>query len=615
MVHLPEDPVKLYRPDLNLHCSETSTQLTEYHLEGRTVKTLTKGIGIVLIMELIFCGRVTSAQEAQFGGETTVNVIEVPVRVVDPTSGNPVMGLTARDFLIFENGKRQKITHFTEIARPAQLGGSADRTATAPATTESRLLEMVYFFDLYLMRKGPKEEALRAVRDRYEVEVPRGEEVSIVAYDGTLVSYVDRSDDRREILAALEELGGVRARGIEQELSFAEDLSGGEVTGTRDSAFYERRHRSQEYVVELERRVGRVGAAISATLARYARADARKVMVAFTPGQPRTRWSPSYSPVDIVNDVTSYPVKGLWQELSREASDLGFTLYAVDSSGWNADISSDIGSVSDRTGGITGGDSDLTDPSSSAGFAGPGNDANAIDPNAPPENIGPWMERVRKDLLISAAEDTGGNAYFSSANVAVETVTFAMEHYYSLAYVAKHSGDGDAYSIDVELPKHGKYRVHHRRAYIDRPASVRAAHRLRSAMLFGGDANPLGVRVNLGESENRIRLGAAGSKTVRLPIDIKIPIGRLEMVPQGDAYWGKVAVTVLAVDNSGNQSEPVGNEQEITVPADQIQQARAKGYYSYSLTVMIEGGKQRVFIGVEDLFSGRVSIMPQELTH
>lgn len=582
-------------PGLNFRCSETSTQLTEYHLEGRTVKTLTKGISIVLVVELIFCWRVTSAQEAQFGGETTVNVIEIPVRVVDPTTGNPVMGLTARDFRIFENGKRQKITHFTEIARPAQDGGSADRTATAPTMTESRLLEMVYFFDLYLMRKGPKEEALRAVRDRYEVEVPRGEEVSIVAYDGTLVSYVDRSDDRREILAALEVLSEVRARGIEQELSFAEDLSGGEVTGTRDTAFYERRHRSQEYVVELERRVSRVGAAISATLARYARADARKVMVAFTPGQPRTRWSPSYFPVDIVNNVTSYPVKGLWRELAREASDLGFTLYAVDSSGFNADFSADIGSA--------------------LGGAGPGNDANAIDPNAPPENIGPWMERVRKDLLISAAEDTGGNAYFSSANLAIETVAIAMDHYYSLAYVAKHSGDGDTYSIKVELPKHGKYQVHHRRAYIDRPASDRAAHRLRSAMLFGGDANPLGVRVTLGESENRIRLGAAGSKTVRLPIDIKIPIGRLEMVPQGDAYWGKVAVTVLAVDNSGNQSEPVGDEQEITVPADQIQQARAKGYYSYSLTVMIEGGKQRVFIGVEDLFSGRVSIMPQELTH
>jgi VWFA-related protein len=572
------------------------------------VRTLVKGIGIVLVTELFSCGQVATAQEAQFGGEATVNVIEVPVRVVNPITGDPVMGLTARDFRIFENGKRQKISHFAEIARPAQPGASVDRTATSPAMTESRLVEMVYFFDLYLMRKGPKEEALQAVRDRYDVDVPRGEEVSIVGFDGTLVSYVDRSDDRREILEALEALGEVRARGVEQELSFAEDLSGGTVTGTRDTAFYERRHRSQEYVVELERRVSRVGAAISATLARYARADARKVMVAFTPGQPRTRWSPSYSPVDIINNVTTYPVKGLWQELARDASDLGFTLYAVDSSGWKADFAADVGSASDGTTGIS-------DPSSEQGFTGPGNDAFAIDPNAPPENIGPWMERVRKDLLISAAGDTGGNALFSRASLAIETITTAMDHYYSLAYVAKHDGDGATYAITVELPKHSKYRIHHRRAYVDRPASDRAAHRLRSAMLFGGDANPLGVRVELGESEQRIRLGAAGSKQVHLPMNIKIPIGRLEMVPQGDAYRGKVAVTVLAVDNSGNQSEPVGDEQEITVPADQIQQARAKGYFSYSLTVVIEGGKQRVFIGVEDLFSGRVSIMPQELTH
>ena len=63
----------------------------------------------------------------------------------------------------------------------------------------------------------------------------------------------------------------------------------------------------------------------------------------------------------------------------------------------------------------------------------------------------------------------------------------------------------------------------------------------------------------------------------------------------------------------GNQSQPVGGSTPISILTDQIRQARARGYFSYELTVEIEGGQQKVWIGVEDLIGGRISIMPQEL--
>jgi predicted amino acid-binding ACT domain protein len=132
-------------------------------------------------------------------------------------------------------------------------------------------------------------------------------------------------------------------------------------------------------------------------------------------------------------------------------------------------------------------------------------------------------------------------------------------------------------------------------------------------MLFGGDANPLAVRVELGEPEGRLRIGAAGSKRVRLAVQVKIPIGRLEMVEQGDSFVGRVAVTVFGEDAAGNQSEPTSDVAPIVVPAKEINQARARGYFSYALTVELEGGRQKLWVGVEDLFSNRVSIMPQEL--
>ena len=65
------------------------------------------------------------------------------------------------------------------------------------------------------------------------------------------------------------------------------------------------------------------------------------------------------------------------------------------------------------------------------------------------ESIAPWMERVRKDLLISASEETGGRAYFANTSVAVEEVSGTLDHYYSLAYAADHSGDGERHVIEV----------------------------------------------------------------------------------------------------------------------------------------------------------------------
>lgn len=553
----------------------------------------------------------TDGQEAQFAGEATVNIIEVPVRVIDPATGQAVTGLKAGDFRILEDGRKMKISNFAEIITTEDKG---------PATLEThhtgsrpKPLGMVFFFDLYLMRKGDRDQAVGALRNRYGTSVPRGEEISIVAFDGSLTTLLDRSSERSPILEALDAVAEMRPRGMEHDAAFTQALSDGPVTGTRDRYFYERKQRSEEYIFELERRVGRVGAAISATMARYARADVRKVLVAFTPGHPRTRWAPSYASVDFANDAAKYPTRGMWQELADEASDLGYTLFTIDSSGIQADAAGDVTETT------TGSIGDGFDDSNTAGINNPEIPVSAVDSDYSfgsgneQESIGPWMERVRKDLLISTSVDTGGQAYFADSTVAVKNVGKILGHYYSLAFTADHSGDGQRHTIEVKLRKDSPYELQYRRAYMDRTAAERSATRLQSTMLFGGDANPLGVRIELGDPEGRLRIGAAGSKLVRFTVQVKIPIGRLEMVEQGDSFVGRVAVTVFGEDAAGNQSEPTSDIAPVAIPATEISQARARGYFSYVLTVELEGGRQRLWVGVEDLFSNRISIMPQEL--
>ena len=553
---------------------------------------------------------VSADQAEKFHGETAVNVIEVPVRVIEKATGNPVTGLVASDFLIHEGGEVREITNFYEVGEP---GVPAVAPSNAPASDRVvRTRQLVYFFDLYLMMKRDRDRAVEAVRQAYEQGVGPDEEVSIVSFDGTLRTHVDRSRDRRRIARALSEVAGIRARGVDQTVAFTDALSGQPASGERDANFYERRHRNREFMFELERRVVRVGDAVSATMARFAGAEGRRAVIAFTPGQPLTTWSPSVAGVDLFYGDVVFPAHDLWNTVALEASDLGFTLFIADTSGI------DVGSSGGVSVGIAAdvvqafGEQGTTGGLNTPGTQGP-DPVGGGGPKADTENLGGWLARARKNMLISAADLTGGQAFFlGDVGTVLDGVSDQLGHWYSIAYSAPHGGDGGTYDIEVDLPGHPDYSLIFRKQYVDRPISAREAEGMRSAMLFGGDANPLGILVEVGDADAHFRLGAAGSKRVRVPFVVKIPIGRLDMVPRGDVYWGKVQITLFGQDEAGNQSQISTHVQPITVPTDQFHKAATEGYFSYDVTVEIEGGKQTVFVGVKDQISSKISIVSLE---
>lgn len=580
----------------------------------------------VFVTFTLFVGAVFIAvadETTPFRGETTVNVVEVPVRVVDPATGEPVIGLTAADFEITEDGVVQPISNFAELWRSEEdavaiAGFDPGAEVQASKDIRTRTVELVYLLDLYLMNKEGRDRAIDGLRAAYRGGVPDGQNISLVAYDGALETFADRTDKRDEVLDALDEVGYVTARGNQQTIGFSEQLIDVEVSGERDQAWYERRQRNREFIGELEKKVLRVGDAAVATMSRYAAADGRRVLVVFTPGQPRTDWVPEYSTVDFMNAEVEYPVHDLWHDFALDAADLGFTLFVVDSSGVRVNFGSDVET------GITDSLGDAFDKGSVfRAQDAPGVETAvesaadfAFDPGADTQSLGSWLENTRKSMMILASTATGGEALFvGDVDAAVEKVNRALGHHYSVAYVADHSGDGKAYSVKVKLPNHPHYRLDYRTGYIDQPAAVRSGRRLRSAMLFGADANPLGIRVEIGDADGRFHLGAAGSKRVRIPLHVKIPYGRLEMIQRGDIYWSKVWITLFAEDAAGNQSALASHEQPISIEADRYQQALAKGYFSYHTGIEIEGGEQKVFIGIQEELSGRTSIMPLEFDY
>jgi VWFA-related protein len=79
---------------------------------------------------------------AQLKETVNVNVVEVPVTVVD-SSGNPVRGLTAANFEVYDGGKKQAVTSFDKI----DFGSTETANAISPLNPAARR-SFLLLFDL-----------------------------------------------------------------------------------------------------------------------------------------------------------------------------------------------------------------------------------------------------------------------------------------------------------------------------------------------------------------------------------------------------------------------------------------------------------------------------------
>jgi VWFA-related protein len=535
-----------------------------------------------------------------FKGETTVNVIEVPVRVFDPDTGNPVTGLSLDDFQIREGGRLQQISHFREISRVQR------EIHEGTLSDVGQTLELIYFFDLYLMGTRDKERTLEAIREKYRSGLDRGERVTIVSFDGELRTHVERSDDRWRLKLAVDELERVGARGFHHLVSFTEGPMSEDPSVKNNVRVSEQKRRSLEFLHQLEGHVNQVGEALSATITRFAGVGGRRVLVVFTPGHPGTDGAPGRLPVEHFGGADGrQPVAGLWRDLALEAANLGFTVFAVDPS---ERLASDYRAIAPGFELVQRDQKRADSDTYRFGIKSSKGDLRNIfaEPTADP--LVEWLDRSRGRLLLSSTEITGGAAIFDAdAARALAAVEYMLDHHYSLAYVADHAGDGRVHKIDVSLPGRGEYRLEYRRAYRDLPSATLEAQRVRSQMLFGSDQNPLFVRVAIRDVS---RTGSGRRGRYRVALDVQIPYGRIDMVERGNHYWGKVLITFFKQGETEKQSKLWSQEQPITIAANRYHSAVVEGYFSFKPTLEVRADEQELYLGVQDLLGGNTSLMP-----
>ncbi|MFY9825913.1 MAG: VWA domain-containing protein [Thermoanaerobaculia bacterium] len=140
-----------------------------------------------------------------FGGSTDVVEVEVPVQVM--RDGEPVRGLKAEDFEVYDGRTRQTLTgfHAVDLAAPA-----VQRAAAVPLAGRRQFL---LFFDLAFSDPKSVAKAREAARQLVAKGLRPGDLVGVATYSAARGPQIvlGLTSDRRQVDSALDSLGAVHA--------------------------------------------------------------------------------------------------------------------------------------------------------------------------------------------------------------------------------------------------------------------------------------------------------------------------------------------------------------------------------------------------------------------
>ena len=188
----------------------------------------------------------------------------------------------------------------------------------------------------------------------------------------------------------------------------------------------------------------------------------------------------------------------------------------------------------------------------------------------------------------------------------LERIAHDFNTYYSLGYTPPHFGDGRYYKIDVKVKNRKDLQVRHREGYRDKSTEARMNDGTLAALNFPFEENPLGVTLEFGQPRQR------DDGFYLVPVLVRIPIGRLVLIPRDKTEDARVRLFIAALDDDGGTSDVQQATVPISIPKADVATAQKKQYV-YSVTLLMRPGEQRVSIGVRDDVGAQASFLSRGL--
>lgn len=560
----------------------------------------------VAVATLLFMVATLAAQPAPMGETIEVSIVNLDVFVTDK-EGNRVRGLTEKDFEVWENGVKQPISNFAEYA--SNVSGEnvtaevAEAAAAEAAPREKRTI--LLFLERTQLAAFQAQGLFDALKDTVSKTVQPGDSVSIILWSRDKIDHIEPTDDVAAIQATLEWVSqeaqkaaldpvqrqfeeGVMLRDFERKVAemaagggklgslpggqsnqtlpvqsgFKEVQGEGEVTDSGVSTTLA----MQMALNDMKVRV----AAINSAITSIAGIEGKKVLIlaarrlgavagaefAYLSGAKRMS-------ADLVH---RFGTDQLMQSIADNANASGVTVYPIH-------LSPTRTAMPDTT---------LTD---------------APDDAASPVSLEVASYLSMQDETTSLnqiAEKTGGLSAAGPQNVInlLPRIASDVTDYYSIAYRVKTTGTDRARNVVVKA-RNRDYTVRSRRQFVERSEPTRMRDRLRAALFGTQLQTPLHITASAGERKQH-------GSTYTLPLQIRIPIGALTLLPQGNGkHAGSFSVLVGAATDLDELSDVTEKTQQFEVDEADLERARA-GHFTYELDLEVNEKAKFVAVAVQD---------------
>ncbi|HXU46365.1 MAG TPA: VWA domain-containing protein [Thermoanaerobaculia bacterium] len=514
-----------------------------------------------------------------FAGEiVNVNVVNVDVYVTDK-KGHRVTDLTKDDFSIFEDGRPVAITNFYSIdgsrpTAPAPLPLPPPSAApaapvpppepvAAPGTPEDQRLVLIVYIDNFNLRPFDRNRVLRDLRVFLNTKLKRDDLIMLVSYDRSVHIRQPFTSDPSLVNRQLTDMEKISAQGTHADsdrrdaLKRIEDSQSPEEALSAAHSYAESQYNDLSFSIDALRDI----------VNGLAGMPGRKAVIYVSNGLQMIVGQDVYYAVQNkykdaggLTDSFDFDTSTRFRELTSTANANRVTFYTLDAGGLRSY------------------------ESTSAENQLPGQ--------------GVFIDQISIQNLQSSiqfmAEQTGGKAVINTNDFLqpLERIAEDFRSYYSLGYSPQHNGDGRYHEIKVKLNRKG-LNIRHRAGYRDKTPDAQMNDGTLAALNFPFQSNPLGLDLDFGAAQRR------PDGFFLQPVEVKIPLGKLVMIPREQDHEASVRVFVAALDGQGATSEVQQTPVPIRIPNADFTVAVGK-FYTYTLTLLMRPGEQKVAVGLHD---------------
>ena len=505
-----------------------------------------------------------------------IRVINVDVVVTDK-KGNPVSGLTKDDFELYENGVPKKISNFYEVEGKKALNvaitpapgaqAEAQVAAAKEEIPENMRRRIIFYIDNLSLAPFNRNRVFKEMKEFAKNTLRPGDEAMIATFNRSMKIRLPFTRDTGAIQTTLDMIAGESAMGLSNRSESRDVMKRIQDATNYDEAVAQARSYAESVNHDLRQSVD----SIDALMSTLAGVEGKKVLVLTTEGFQMQPGREMFYLIDEVGrekgwqagstilEGMSFDAAQQIQNIAKTANANGITLYAIH-----------------------------------AGGLGAANEGMLAENDKPtPYTVTQAALSNSTESLQLMADMTGGIASINTNNFkqAFKNIERDLQSYYSLGYRAGTERVDRQRNLDVRI-KNRSYIVRNRQTFVEKSTFAEMNDRVIANLLYKVKANDLNILVKAGTP-------VPTEDLFRVPVEIQIPMEKLTLLPQGEAYMGGFSVYVAVANKLGDMSDVNRQTHQIRVPNSDYSKIKGK-YYAYSLDLVMEPGPNRISVGVVD---------------